>query len=339
MIYNEIGNCHFALKIYQRGPIPMLSGVLSMSQDKLTTSPRNLFSLWLTSPPPAKFSDRKLFQSVTTTGNTSNPLSHLPRRGLWAMRFTALIVCALVAFVVAAPVQENGAEAVDANPEVLAMLERLMKRGSKGDWEFCTTSSDCSNNCCSKQYSGDGKLKCTPGGSQCVNGGSSTGSSTGNGGGSSGGFTVPRNAWPRNFSMDGTPFAPGTGGEASTTWCGEHFDVTAGIVSLPLLTWSKAYGSSSSVTYFSNAKLWQTMVNDICGLEVIVTGPGGTYKAVIGDTNMYYKNLDHNLHLAGKMSGMKYTPTSMSQVPKFHISGYFTGKKYSIKGGKYPYYY
>jgi len=37
----------------------------------------------------------------------------------------------------------------------------------KGDWEFCTTSSQCRNSCCSKEHSDDGKFKCTPGGSQC----------------------------------------------------------------------------------------------------------------------------------------------------------------------------
>jgi uncharacterized protein YkwD len=43
---------------------------------------------------------------------------------------------------------------------------------TKGDWDFCAVSSECLNGCCSKQYSNDGKLKCTPGGSadQCVGG-------------------------------------------------------------------------------------------------------------------------------------------------------------------------
>ncbi|KAJ1554521.1 hypothetical protein HK096_003136, partial [Nowakowskiella sp. JEL0078] len=36
------------------------------------------------------------------------------------------------------------------------------------DWAFCTVNSECSSKCCSKEYSNDGKLKCTPGGSQCV---------------------------------------------------------------------------------------------------------------------------------------------------------------------------
>jgi hypothetical protein len=33
---------------------------------------------------------------------------------------------------------------------------------SIGDWEFCLSSSQCGNGCCSKEYSDDGKLKCTP---------------------------------------------------------------------------------------------------------------------------------------------------------------------------------
>ena len=31
-----------------------------------------------------------------------------------------------------------------------------------GDWAFCSASTQCSNGCCSKYYSGDGQLKCTP---------------------------------------------------------------------------------------------------------------------------------------------------------------------------------
>jgi hypothetical protein len=32
----------------------------------------------------------------------------------------------------------------------------------KGDWWFCSTSSECANGCCSRTFSDDGKLKCTP---------------------------------------------------------------------------------------------------------------------------------------------------------------------------------
>ncbi|PRP79261.1 hypothetical protein PROFUN_14244 [Planoprotostelium fungivorum] len=47
--------------------------------------------------------------------------------------------------------------------------------GNKGDWDFCTTSSECSNGCCSSQYSGDGKTKCTPNGTKCVTAGGNKG--------------------------------------------------------------------------------------------------------------------------------------------------------------------
>ncbi|KAJ1557448.1 hypothetical protein HK096_007232, partial [Nowakowskiella sp. JEL0078] len=37
-----------------------------------------------------------------------------------------------------------------------------------GDWQICKRSDQCLNGCCSKEFSWDSKLKCTPGGSQCV---------------------------------------------------------------------------------------------------------------------------------------------------------------------------
>ncbi|KAJ3122327.1 hypothetical protein HK098_002950 [Nowakowskiella sp. JEL0407] len=42
------------------------------------------------------------------------------------------------------------------------------KPSLKGEWEFCTSNSECANKCCSKEYSGDGKFKCTPNGSRCT---------------------------------------------------------------------------------------------------------------------------------------------------------------------------
>jgi hypothetical protein len=35
-------------------------------------------------------------------------------------------------------------------------------RSLGGDWEFCSSSDQCANGCCSSMYSDDGKLKCTP---------------------------------------------------------------------------------------------------------------------------------------------------------------------------------
>jgi len=40
--------------------------------------------------------------------------------------------------------------------------------GGKGEWEFCSSSSECANHCCSKKFSGDGKYKCTPNTNECL---------------------------------------------------------------------------------------------------------------------------------------------------------------------------
>jgi hypothetical protein len=42
---------------------------------------------------------------------------------------------------------------------------------SLNDWNFCSYSSECSSSCCSKEFSDDGRFKCTPRGSssQCAN--------------------------------------------------------------------------------------------------------------------------------------------------------------------------
>jgi len=39
---------------------------------------------------------------------------------------------------------------------------RPMAGSTFGDWEFCSSSSQCRNGCCSSRYSDDSKLKCTP---------------------------------------------------------------------------------------------------------------------------------------------------------------------------------
>ncbi|GAB9477418.1 Dead/deah box RNA helicase, partial [Globisporangium polare] len=36
--------------------------------------------------------------------------------------------------------------------------------GTKKEWEYCSTNSECANSCCSKKLSNDNMLKCTPGG-------------------------------------------------------------------------------------------------------------------------------------------------------------------------------
>ena len=38
----------------------------------------------------------------------------------------------------------------------------------KADWRLCVVNSECTSGCCSNEFSGDRKYKCTPGGSQCT---------------------------------------------------------------------------------------------------------------------------------------------------------------------------
>lgn len=49
--------------------------------------------------------------------------------------------------------------ASEAPPPPVLRRRRLQ---SLGDWEFCSTSDQCNNGCCSSVYSDDGQLKCTP---------------------------------------------------------------------------------------------------------------------------------------------------------------------------------
>ena len=53
------------------------------------------------------------------------------------------------------------AAAADDDDDTIASRRHL--QNSLGDWEFCTNSNQCRNQCCSNKYStSDGRLKCTP---------------------------------------------------------------------------------------------------------------------------------------------------------------------------------
>lgn len=54
----------------------------------------------------------------------------------------------------------RGVDTAVAADGVVASRRHL--QNSLGDWEFCTSSNQCNNQCCSSKYSGDGQLKCTP---------------------------------------------------------------------------------------------------------------------------------------------------------------------------------
>jgi len=58
--------------------------------------------------------------------------------------------------------------AVGANADACGSTTGSTSGSKLPDWDFCTVSAQCADNCCSKQYSSDGKYKCTPNGTQCI---------------------------------------------------------------------------------------------------------------------------------------------------------------------------
>ncbi|KAJ9477947.1 hypothetical protein PHBOTO_001504 [Pseudozyma hubeiensis] len=150
------------------------------------------------------------------------------------------------------------------------------------------------------------------------------------------GQAPPKSPWGNCFDLTATAFQPNWKGEATTTWCGVNFDKTSPILALPLADLSKAYGSNTSVTYYSNETLWNQMIADWCGREVWVQGPGGMFKAYFGDANEW-TSVDLNMNLYTKVQGV---PTGSYVDPDAarwmsNIKGCFTGNQISIKNG-YP---
>ncbi|KAJ3123131.1 hypothetical protein HK098_002174 [Nowakowskiella sp. JEL0407] len=68
----------------------------------------------------------------------------------------------------------NGQQCTGIKPLAITTTTTVKKSPSPAavallkEWQFCTSSKQCLNKCCSKQYSNDGKYKCTPGSRICV---------------------------------------------------------------------------------------------------------------------------------------------------------------------------
>ncbi|CBQ72215.1 conserved hypothetical protein [Sporisorium reilianum SRZ2] len=153
------------------------------------------------------------------------------------------------------------------------------------------------------------------------------------------GAAPPNSPWGNCFDLTATAFQPNWKGEATTTWCGVHFDKSAPIIALPLAQLSQAYGSGTSVTYYSNQGLWNTMISQWCGREVIIQGPGGSFKAYFGDANEW-TSVDVNMNLFTKLKGVgvgSYVdPDAAGWI--HGVKGCFTGQQISLKNG-YPFSY
>lgn len=159
----------------------------------------------------------------------------------------------------------------------------------------------------------------------------------------SGNFNPSANPFGMKFKKSISAFSSWTPGDQQTdqTYCGHKFDRTAGIASLHLAEISKAYGSSTPVTYYSNEKLWRKIVDEWCGAEMIVKSKDGIpYYAVYGCSNVWY-SIDLSLGLFNRVAGTN--ARTMAEVPKGIINSYdieveFTGRKFDLSKG-YPYVY
>jgi hypothetical protein len=76
------------------------------------------------------------------------------------------------------------------------------------------------------------------------------------------------------------------------------------------------------------------MISDWCGQEVVIEGPGGSYKAYFGDANEW-TSVDVNMDLFCKLKGV---PTDSYSSPDAagwmnNIKGCFTGNHINMKDG------
>lgn len=153
------------------------------------------------------------------------------------------------------------------------------------------------------------------------------------------GAAPPNSPWGNCFELTATAFQPNWKGEATTTWCGVEFDKSSPILALPLADLSKAYGSDTPVTYYSNEALWRQMVGDWCGREVTLQGPSGPVKAYFGDANTW-SSVDLNMNVFTKLKGVATGSYSDPDAAGWMngIKGCFSGSQISIKSS-YPFNY
>lgn len=81
------------------------------------------------------------------------------------------------------------------------------------------------------------------------------------------------------------------------------------------------------------------MVSQWCGREVVIEGPGGSFKAYFGDANEW-TSVDVNMNLFTKLKGVGVgsyaNPDAAGWIDG--IKGCFTGEQINLKSG-YPFSY
>jgi hypothetical protein len=191
---------------------------------------------------------------------------------------------------------------ITATTALLPFFLAQVQSQSLGDWAFCSSSSQCRNGCCSKQYSSDGKLKCTPltGGynpSICVGGSSAGGSGLGDWAFCSSNSQCSNGCCSSKYSNDGktkcTPLSGGfnanictgagggsTGGGTASLYSGSgsgtfYYDVTGRSCSGPSYAENQGYPTCTSFDPAKWKKLSEYGTNKIVAIDnTLLQGQG-----------------------------------------------------------------
>jgi hypothetical protein len=152
----------------------------------------------------------------------------------------------------------------------------------KGEWEFCSVNSECANQCCSKEYSDDGKLKCTPGGCGGSGGGGGGGKTNANDGAVGDKKGTPVGGDGKKPMNGGTDSKNNGGGGLSPGTVGGSFGVggNAGGVVSGSIGGTSGNSMGGSVGGTSGATAGNSIGNSIGGsngnsIGVMIGGGGG----------------------------------------------------------------
>ena len=97
---------------------------------------------------------KQSFHSTQTKANST--MMNIQRRLLLAVSLFAGLLLGPVS------AEDESTVGTNATRGLLRGITDQRSLQGLGDWQFCSSSSQCRNGCCSSKYSNDGKLKCTP---------------------------------------------------------------------------------------------------------------------------------------------------------------------------------
>ncbi|KAJ1569106.1 hypothetical protein HK096_004199 [Nowakowskiella sp. JEL0078] len=131
-------------------PLTTITKTLTTTTKSLTTTTKSLTTTTksLTTTTKTSTTTTKTLATITTT--------------------TATTVSAITITISATTTPTTTTKLTIISTTAITVVSSPTTATKLGDWAFCTLNMECTNNCCSKEYSGDGNFKCTPGGSAAL---------------------------------------------------------------------------------------------------------------------------------------------------------------------------